>query len=434
MHFKLTYPTPLHSGQQDLWDQFIGNDEIVEASVNCGRRWGKTIFGKRCGVHWLFQPNDPVEVGWIAPETSNFTKVFRWFQSRFEKVIEKASAKDYYIKFKNGSELSFWSVKNHQAIRGQGFDYAILDEYAWGYFSDPDAIDSYEPALTECRKILKISTPAGKNVHYNDFQRAQLAINKIAYKAPSSSNPHLNKEYLAEKQRVLPQSRWAQEYLGEFLEGGGEVFTDLNSVCSINQYDLPNSNHRYVYAIDWASKNDQSVLTIINLDTSTVDMIVSNYSNSYPEITSEFVKVLNRYNIVGGYVELNGVGMAQFDYFRQAFPLVEGFTMSQGSKEEIVTLLRTRIQEREITLPSEELCPELYQQLSDYECKTSLNGRYSYSHPKGKHDDYVDSLMIASLAMRDYGSGMNIAINPWETTFYDPDDLFDDVDERGNLI
>ena len=392
----------LHPGQEDLRVKFLEDASILEASVNSGRRWGKTIFGQHSAVEWLFGDLG-CEVGWLAPETNNFIKTFRWFRSKFAGIIVATGTQpNYYIEFKGGSKLMFFGMKNYDAVRGQGFDYAILDEYAHGLFNDPDCIDAYQATLVACKKILKISTPKGKNCHYNDFQRALESDSKIAYEAVSLDNPFIPAEFIEEKRMELPDSRFQQEWEGKFIESGGEVFSGIDRNCVVNNWEEPNPLMNYVFAIDWASKSDRSVLHIINVTTMETAFITSKHSTDYPTIINEFTQELNRWNILGGYAETNGVGQASFDYLVKEFPKVYPFTMSQSSKEEIVTLTRSFLQQGDIKIPSRSLRPELFNQLSDYECRVSDNGRFSYSHPKGGHDDEVDAFMMAMKAARDF--------------------------------
>ena len=56
------------------------------------------------------------------------------------------------------------------------------------------------------------------------------------------------------------------------------------------------------------------------------------------------------------------------------------------------------IEDMSIELPSKQLMPECYNELSSYTYKMSANGKLSFSHPNGIHDDIVDALWLANLA------------------------------------
>jgi hypothetical protein len=48
--------------------------------------------------------------------------------------------------------------------------------------------------------------------------------------------------------------------------------------------------------------------------------------------------------------------------------------------------------------------PECYDELSAYTYKVNTNGKLSFSHPNGYHDDIVDSLWMANLCREELGS------------------------------
>jgi hypothetical protein len=63
-----------------------------------------------------------------------------------------------------------------------------------------------------------------------------------------------------------------------------------------------------------------------------------------------------------------------------------------------------------VEIPTEQLCPSLHQELSVYTYKQSANGKMSFSHPNGFHDDHVDALMLANIAREELirGGGLHV--------------------------
>ena len=51
-----------------------------------------------------------------------------------------------------------------------------------------------------------------------------------------------------------------------------------------------------------------------------------------------------------------------------------------------------------VELPSKEYYPELYKQMSLFTYKLGSNGKLSFGHPAGHHDDLVDSLLMSNHA------------------------------------
>lgn len=400
---SLNINVTLHPGQQHIWDTFVNKDvtDVTRCVVNTGRQVGKTTLAKLSALQWMID-YPGCEVGWLTPENKHFLKVIEWFKMLPKQFIKKVDSIKNVVYMANGSVIYFYSVDNYEAIRGQTFEFRIMDEFAFGRFSQPEAIAAYDPTfVAKGIKDLILSTPLGKNQHYAAFQNAEKRDDEMVYQMKTEDNPMIDKKYLRKRKLELTDSQYKQEYEGVFNEGGGEVFTGIDQVCVLDDYTINEANHRYGFGVDWASKNDSSVLTIIDLDDGKVVSIKNSYADNYNVIVNEFAAVLSNYNIETGYAELNGVGQPAYDMLRSVVPQTIGFTMSQSSKQELVSLTRTKIQNKEVLLPSRELCPQLYNELSDYQQRVSANGAYSYSHPKGKHDDYVDSFMLAVYSLRE---------------------------------
>ena len=404
INISLGYKNQLHPGQQQIWNALLihedGNYKYKRVVANTGRQVGKTTLAKRYALNKAIKV-DGCHIGWLTPENKHFIKVFEWFKGLGVDVIKRYDGIKNIIYFHNGSTISFYSVDNYEAIRGQSFDFRIMDEYAFGRFGQQEAISAYDATMiAKGKQELILSTPNGRNQHYDAYNRALQRDDEFAYAMKTEDNPMVDKQWLAQKKIDLPQRIYQQEYEGIFIESGGEVFTGIDEVATVSSWTNQEANQHYVCGIDWGAKNDKSVLTIINRDTFTVVNIFTSYSDDYTVIGKQFASELLNYNIDTGYAETNGVGQSQFDHFKLEVPMIQPFNTSQKSKDDTVTYLRSLIQNKQIHLPTRELCPELYVELSDYEARVSSNGKYSYGHPKGKHDDYVDSLMFAVWALK----------------------------------
>ena len=119
---------------------------------------------------------------------------------------------------------------------------------------------------------------------------------------------------------------------------------------------------------------------------------------SFEESAKTIVNELRRFNIGGGYVETNGPGQALFELIKGYYRQTKPFTTTQDSKAQAVRKLITDIENMSIELPSKILFPYLYDELSAYTYKVNTNGKLSFSHPNGYHDDCVDSLWMANMA------------------------------------
>jgi hypothetical protein len=108
------------------------------------------------------------------------------------------------------------------------------------------------------------------------------------------------------------------------------------------------------------------------------------------------METLKQYKVVGGYIEVNGVGRGMYDLVQPYFRKIKEFNTNQDNKTEMVRKLIHDIETMTIELPSQDLCPELHREFSTYSYRMSPTGKLSFGHVPGAHDDYVDSLMLAN--------------------------------------
>jgi hypothetical protein len=128
-----------------------------------------------------------------------------------------------------------------------------------------------------------------------------------------------------------------------------------------------------------------------------------------------FNDILSRFRIEGGYVEENGIGAAMRDLILPRNRRIRGFTTTQDSKTTIVRTLISDLEAGIIELPTKELEPECYKELSLYTYKLSTNGKLSFTHQNGMHDDSTDSIMLANKARNEIRTNA-MYISPSKTT------------------
>ena len=125
-----------------------------------------------------------------------------------------------------------------------------------------------------------------------------------------------------------------------------------------------------------------------------------------------FLNELQAYNVVGGYIETNGIGRAMFDLVQPKHRRIKRFDTNINNKTELVRKLIADIETMTIELPSEELCPDLHKEFATYSYKLSSTGKLSFSHTAGGHDDFIDSLMLANYSRVKFLERKPITIRP----------------------
>jgi len=384
-----------HFGQKKIIDGFADSQHKF-AIVACGRQFGKSLLAQNMMIYWLLKtPNQ--KGAWVAPVYNQCKKIFDELTNAAHSLVAKQNKADLTITFINGSTLQFLSTDNYQTIRGFSFNYMVIDEAA--YIKDIAINEAVLPTLSALgKKCLMISTPKSKNWFYEWFLRGNTSNNVyISFKAISRDNPFVSKDFLVEQHKSLPRDIYYQEFLAEFTDAGNDVFTNLDLVCILDEWGIPTRTERYYIGVDTGISNDFTVC-VIQSESGRVEKIIRTNGRTFEEIGKDIVLECSRWNVVGGFCETNGIGLAMYELLKPRIKKLQAFTTTQDSKTKGIRKLIYDIQEGKVELPSKKLMPEVFNEMSAYTFKYAANGNISFTHPNGMHDDIVDGIMLANLA------------------------------------
>jgi len=229
----------------------IAADEHRFRVLNCGRRFGKTtlaveeIKGKCLAK--------PVRIAYIAP-TYQQARDIAWeiLKNELRPIIitSNESRLELRVKTLRGGEsiivLRGWEAV--ETLRGQKFDFVILDEIAsmrafWLHWEEV-----LRPTLTDTKgEALFISTPKGYDHFYELFSKDP-SRPKVAnvpqdddYKSfhfTTYDNPHIPVEEIEKVKREVTEDKFAQEHMADFRKMQGLVYKEFNRekhVYTVNQ-------------------------------------------------------------------------------------------------------------------------------------------------------------------------------------------------------
>jgi len=391
---EITLFTP-HIGQKEIIKGFSDSQHKFGVVVT-SRQWGKSLLGQNLLLYWLLQK--PNQKGcWISPIYNQAKKVFQELSNASHNIVQSSNKADLTIKFLNGSTLQFLSSERPDSVRGFSFHYMVVDEAA--YVNERGFETAILPTLTALgKKCLIISTPKSKNWFYKYYLKGiSDSTDYISFRGKSTDNPYIDQSFIAEQRLSLPDDIFKQEYLAEFTDASSEVFRGIDNVCVVPNYSNGDRVQRCFIGIDTGLSNDYSVLTIMN-EAGRVMFMDRIKGENINTIANKFIGIMSRFNIHGGYIETNGIGRAMYDLIMPKQRKLKGFTTTQDSKTQIVRTLIEDIEATNVELPGKELEPECYKELSLYTYKLNTNGKLSFTHPAGIHDDIVDSIMLANKA------------------------------------
>ena len=373
--------------QKEFIDSFIASDSLFGIVV-APRGSGKTLLGINMLLYWLLD-NSNKKAGWISPVYSQAKNVFDQIVSSAKELIESSNRMETNITFINGSSIKFLSGDSPDSIRGFRFNYLVIDEMA---FIKERTIDQVIlPTLNpNGKKCLMISTPKGRNHFYSWYNKEETV--SIRFKLEDC--PYIKQELIDTAKSSLPPDIFRQEFEAAFVDSSNDVFVNVDKVSIIGQYEQQRGQDAYI-GVDTGLSEDASVLICIS-PIGKVLNITTLKNTDLNTVAKRFTDVLTGYNVVGGYIEINGVGRGTYDLMKDKFRKVKPFTTNINNKTDLVRKLINDIETMSIELPSDDLCPDLHTEFGQYTYKLSPTGKMSFGHIGGGHDDHIDALMMAN--------------------------------------
>lgn len=393
---KMFYGGVLHPGQKKIADEVITSSAIYHTII-CPRQFGKSYLGMQLLLYFGINEANS-EILWVSPSYQQSIKVYRELMKAIGSsgAVHSCNNAELSIKFVNDSRAIFRSAERYDNLRGYSITHMLCDEAA---FYKPGVFYTvFRPMLrARGKKCILMSTPKGKNYLYDMFMLGKHGNEKSyrSYTGSNDDNPYINKEETEDARKVLPDSWFRQEYLGEFIDDGGEVFKNLNACSTVNHFlNAPEQGRRYFAGIDWARHNDSSVCTIID-DTGKIVNIITRKGESWQNIIDDIVSKLNIFK-PEVFAETNGIGDPLFETLKSKYNRSTPFVTTNSSKQEIIETLMLAFTDEKIKIPTRQLHQILHDELEAFTFKYSpTTRRVQYSHPPGLHDDHVLSLAIA---------------------------------------
>jgi len=370
-------------------------------TLSIGRQWGKTLLAENLLLKWALEKPNQVLM-WVSPVYSQARKVFEDIERALDgtPLIKNKNKSNYDMNLLNGSKILFRSAERGDTLRGYTLDYLICDESA--YIDDKIWNEILKPTiLVKGKKALFISTPKGKNYFYSLHIRGLDPEQKqyLALVGSSYDNPYISKDELEEARKSLPETIFQQEILAEFVDSGGEVFTNIDRYCLLYNYTPKKPNTRYYAGIDFGRQEDYSVLTILS-DEQEVVHIYRDRQKPWDTIIADMVNLLKHYN-AHAFIEVNSMGDVLYEQISKKYQNITPFQTSQSSKQDIIEDLIYELNKGELRLPTETLFSPLYNELKTFTYEYSPKTRkVSYKSIPGAHDDTIISLALSLHSLR----------------------------------
>ena len=384
-----------HKNQRQIIENIL-NSNTKHHIVSVGRQFGKSLMGINLLLNWGIN-NKGCKILWVSPVYSQTNKVQKEIDNaiRHTSIIESCNYSESYIKLRTGSEIYFRSAERYDNIRGFTFDYAILDEAA--FMRSETWFEAVRPTLAvRGKKCLFLSTPKGRNWFYDIYELGNSIDNENynSYRGTSMDTPYISKDEIDDAKKTLPPNIFKQEYMAEFIDDGGEVFSNIDK--NTYKWGSKQEHSGQLYCgIDIGRVNDFTVATIMDSRGKVID-IYRNNKLQWADLISDLHSFIRNYNAVT-LIEVNSVGDVVFEGLNAVYPNISPFVTTNKSKQEIIEGLVLDFNSNNILIPSKDSFQPLYDELGYFTFEYNPKTRsIKYGHPSGLHDDTVISLAIAN--------------------------------------
>ena len=342
----------------------------------------------------------------VSPTLNQSRKMFKEIVDAVgnSDIIKSSNATLLELELANKSQILFKSAEQRDALRGYTVTgLLVIDESA--YIEDSVYYTILPWVDVSGAPILMISTPRVRSgfffdnyCHGLEGRNEYFTVDWSDPKYKEELEKLLPPERLEEYRKILPKAQFTSEYLGQFLDQDGVVFTGFKDCVKFNTIQ---PNDKLYWGIDWGNggDNDDTCITAINQDGKQV--LLQYWNNLTPtNQVDKIYRILSQYERQTEVIqpELNSIGEPYTDMLKnklspQMRSKVFGFNTSNKSKNDIVAQLQVAFEQRDIEiLDDEKQMMELGSYSMEYNARTHT---VTYNAPNGLHDDLCMALMFA---------------------------------------
>lgn len=238
--------------------------------VCCGRRFGKTSLSIYEMAGKAYTKNGR-KICYIAP-TYQQARDIAWVE--LTRVCDPITVKinetrlEIVVQTMDHGKSSIWlrGWESVETLRGQAFDFVVIDEIASMRNWRDNWNTVLRPTLTDrAGDVLFISTPKGFN-HFYDLYNMENDVEKgkdyKSFHYTSLDNPHLSKEEIEKARAELSEDQFAQEYLADFRKQEGLVYKEFDRTVHLFSHDIPRQVVADLGGVDFGFTNPCAVVTI----------------------------------------------------------------------------------------------------------------------------------------------------------------------------
>ncbi len=377
--------------------------------VKAKRQVGKTLMIENIVLYYSVNYNGTTNFI-VSPTLNQSRKIYKHLKQAIAStgLIISSNATTLEIGLVNGSIIYFKSAEQGDNLRGYTATGIIcIDEAAY----IPDSVYYTILPWADVHKapVLICSTPRIRQGFF--FLNYTRGLNNEANIVSIDWNnfdltKFLSPERLEEYRRMLPLNQFKTEYLGEFADDEGMVFTHIRE----NIIDAARSNYSRIYVgIDFGAGNNKDYTSICFLN-EYGEMVAIDYFNNlstykqYERLYTDIMKYNGKIQCINA--EHNSIGTPMTEALKQLFiqrgnnniaQKINEFQTSNTSKAGLVNSMQVALEQGGIKLLNDR---NVINQFSSYEVEYNpKTGNVIYNGAAGTNDDNVISTMLAYNAL-----------------------------------
>lgn len=279
--------------------------------VNCGRQWGKTTLACWEMFACAYAKKDR-RIAYFAT-TYGQARDIAWNQLKeISKDVWASQPNETRLEIKirtqdgGTSEIILRGFESVETVRGQQFDFMVLDEVAkMRNFKEGWQAVLLGTLAFRNGNALFISTPYGFNHFFELHEMAKINKDYESWTFSSFDNPHLGKEYLETIRQTVTSDFWEQEYLASFKRFTGLVYQEFDVTRHVEYFDIDlTKKYTKLFGLDFAVRG-WTASTPVFVDTNGDIWILDNYKVQGLTATQHFEGIrdmLNKYSTMQSYI------------------------------------------------------------------------------------------------------------------------------------
>ena len=361
----------------------------------CGRRWGKTtlaieeIKGKVAA--------GKKDIAYIAT-TYQQARDIAW--EMLKKEFQGASFNESRLEIKvNDCRIVLRGWESIETLRGQHFDFLVLDEVAsmrnfWTGWQEV-----LRPTLTDTKgNVIFISTPKGYNHFYTLSMKANDDSDYETFHYSSYDNPYLHKEEIDKAKIELPENKFAQEYLADFRKVEGLVY-NLEDSEYIEDLSKDIKTEKRIIGVDWGYRNPAAIIVLYLRDK--VWTIVEEWKmaeRTTAEIIKKMQNLIKEHRVTQVYPDSAEPDRIE-ECRRAGIPVYDTCKDIEGG----ISFIQTLIKEKRFKVCNS--CKHTKEELNTYQYPEGVDGKPDKEIPEKLNDHIMDAMRYAI-----FSSGDNAAL------------------------